>query len=115
MNLNEALSYIHGLYRKGSVPGLHRMREMMEKMGNPQKKLKFIHVAGTNGKGSTASMTASILTKAGYKTGLFTSPFIYRFHERMQICGQQISDEDVVAMVEYTKGFVVFSKFSFAL
>ena len=105
MNLNEALSYIHGLYRKGSVPGLHRMREMMEKMGNPQKKLKFIHIAGTNGKGSTAAMTASILTKAGYKTGLFTSPFIYRFHERMQICGQQISDEDVVAMVEYTKGF----------
>ena len=105
MNLNEALSYIHGLYRKGSVPGLHRMREMMEKMGNPQKNLKFIHIAGTNGKGSTAAMTASILTKAGYKTGLFTSPFIYRFHERMQICGQQISDEDVVAMVEYTKGF----------
>ena len=105
MNLNEALSYIHGLYRKGSVPGLHRMREMMEKMGNPQKKLKFIHIAGTNGKGSTAAMTASILTKAGYKTGLFTSPFIYRFHERMQICGQQISDEDVVAMVEYTKAF----------
>ena len=105
MNLNEALSYIHGLYRKGSVPGLHRMREMMEKMGNPQKKLKFIHIAGTNGKGSTAAMTASILTKAGYKTGLFTSPFIYRFHERMQICGEQISDEDVVAMVEYTKGF----------
>ena len=105
MTLNEALSYIHGLYRKGSVPGLHRMREMMEKMGNPQKKLKFIHIAGTNGKGSTAAMTASILTKAGYKTGLFTSPFIYRFHERMQICGEQISDEDVVAMVEYTKGF----------
>ena len=105
MNLNEALDYIHNLYRKGSVPGLHRMREMMEKMGNPQKKLKFIHIAGTNGKGSTAAMTASILTKAGYKTGLFTSPFIYRFHERMQICGEQISDEDVVAMVEYTKGF----------
>ena len=105
MNLNEALTYIHSLYRKGSVPGLHRMREMMEKMGNPQKKLKFIHIAGTNGKGSTAAMTASILTKAGYKTGLFTSPFIYRFHERMQICGQQISDEDVVAMVEYTKSF----------
>ena len=105
MNLNEALAYIHGLYRKGSIPGLHRMQEMMEKMGNPQKKLKFIHIAGTNGKGSTAAMTASILTKAGYKTGLFTSPFIYRFHERMQICGEQISDEDVVAMVEYTKGF----------
>ena len=105
MTLNESLAYIHGLYRKGSVPGLHRMRQMLEKMGNPQKKLKFIHIAGTNGKGSTAAMTASILTKAGYKTGLFTSPYIYRFHERMQICGEQISDEDVVAMVEYTKAF----------
>ena len=105
MNLNEALDYIHNLYRKGSVPGLHRMQQMLEMMGNPQKKLKFIHIAGTNGKGSTAAMTASILTKAGYKTGLFTSPYIYRFHERMQICGQQISDSDVIAMVEYTRGF----------
>ena len=105
MNLNESLEYIHGLYRKGSVPGLHRMRQMLEKMGNPQKKLKFIHVAGTNGKGSTAAMTASILTKAGYKTGLFTSPYIYRFHERMQICGEQISDADVIDLVAYTKGF----------
>lgn len=105
MNLNESLAYIHGLYRKGSVPGLHRMQQMLEMMGNPQKKLKFIHIAGTNGKGSTAAMTASILTKAGYKTGLFTSPYIYRFHERMQINGEQISDEDVVAMVEYVRGF----------
>ena len=105
MNLNESLAYIHGLYRKGSVPGLHRMKAMLDMMGNPQKKLKFIHIAGTNGKGSTAAMTASILTKAGYKTGLFTSPYIYRFHERMQIDGRQISDEDVVAMVEYVRGF----------
>ena len=76
MNLNEALDYIHNLYRKGSVPGLHRMQQMLEMMGNPQKKLKFIHIAGTNGKGSTAAMTASILTNAGYKTGLITSPYI---------------------------------------
>ena len=105
MNVNEAVAYIHGLYRKNAVPGLHRMRKMLSMMGDPQKKLKFIHVAGTNGKGSTASMTASILAKAGYKTGLFTSPYIYRFHERMQINGEQISDSDVVAMVEFTKGF----------
>ena len=103
MNLNEALSYIHGLYRKGSVPGLHRMREMMEKMGNPQKKLKFIHIAGTNGKGSTAAMTASILQKAGYCTGLYTSPYIYRFHERMQVNGEQIADEDLIAITEMVK------------
>lgn len=103
MNLNEALDYIHNLYRKGSVPGLHRMQQMLEMMGNPQKKLKFIHIAGTNGKGSTAAMTASILRKAGYRTGLYTSPYIYRFHERMQIDGEQISDEDLVEIAEFVK------------
>ena len=105
MNLNESLAYIHGLYRKGSVLGLHRMKAMLDMMGNPQKKLKFIHIAGTNGKGSTAAMTASILSKAGYKTGLFTSPYIYRFHERMQIDGRQISDSDVVEMVAYVRRY----------
>ena len=105
MTVNEAIEYIHSNFWKGSVPGLGRTQELVRRIGNPEKKLKFVHIAGTNGKGSTAAMTASILTKAGYKTGLFTSPFIYRFHERMQICGKQISDEDVVAMVEYTKGF----------
>jgi len=72
-------------------------------MGNPQNDLKFVHIAGTNGKGSTAAMTASILRKAGYRTGLYTSPYIYRFHERIQIDGQQISDEDLVAVTEYVK------------
>ena len=100
MNLNEALDYIHNLYRKGSVPGLHRMQQMLEMMGNPQKKLKFIHIAGTNGKGSTAAMTASILCKAGYKAGLFTSPYIYRFHERIQMDGQQISDEKLLPLMK---------------
>ncbi len=103
MNLEEALSYIHGLYRKGAQPGLHRMKAMLEKMGDPQKGLKFIHIAGTNGKGSTAAMTASVLTQAGYRTGLFTSPYIYRFHERLQIDGVQISDRDVMDLVACIK------------
>ena len=96
--MENALNYIHGLYRKGTKPGLERIGLLLGKLGDPHKKLKFIHVAGTNGKGSTASMTASILTRSGYKAGLFTSPYIYRFNERIQIDGQQISDGDVIRL-----------------
>ena len=103
MNVNEAIEYIHSVYWKGGHFGLDRVLTLLEKMGNPEKKLKYVHIAGTNGKGSTASMTASILQKAGYRTGLYTSPYIYRFHERIQINGQQISDEDLVEITEYVK------------
>ena len=103
MNAEQAIAYIHSVFWKGSVPGLSRTRTLLEKMGNPQKKLKFVHIAGTNGKGSTAAMTASILEKAGYRTGLYTSPYIYRFHERMQVDGVPISDEDLVAVTEFVK------------
>ena len=103
MNINEAIDYIHSVCWKGTVPGLSRTQALLEKMGNPEKKLKYIHIAGTNGKGSTASMTASILQQAGYKVGLYTSPYIYRFHERMQVNGVEISDEDLVAVTEYVK------------
>ena len=105
MMLQQATDYIHSKFRKGAVPGLDRVRQLLGMLGNPEKKLKFIHIAGTNGKGSTAAMTASILTKAGYRTGLFTSPFIYRFHERIQLSGEQISDEDLVEVVEYVRNF----------
>ena len=105
MDLNQSVAYIHSLYRKGAKPGLHRVQQLLKALGNPEKNLKFVHIAGTNGKGSTASMTASILTKAGYKTGLFTSPYIYRFHERLQIDGEQIADEDVVALVALAKSY----------
>ena len=103
MNVNEAIEYIHAAYRKGSIPGLHRTNALLELMGNPQRKLKFVHIAGTNGKGSTAAMTASILRKAGYRTGLYTSPYLYRFHERLQINGEQIQDDDLLSVVEYVK------------
>lgn len=105
MTANEAIEYIHSVCWKGSIPGLGRTQELLAKMGNPEKKLKFVHIAGTNGKGSTAAMTASILRKAGYRTGLYTSPFIYRFHERMQVDGVEISDEDLAAVTEYVKPF----------
>ena len=103
MNVEQAIAYIHSVCWKGSIPGLGRTQELLEKMGNPEKKLKFVHIAGTNGKGSTAAMTASILRKAGYRTGLYTSPYIYRFHERIQVDGVEISDEDLTEITEYVK------------
>lgn len=93
MTGNEAISYIHSFFWKGSVPGLSRTRELLARLGNPQDRLKFVHIAGTNGKGSTAAMTASILRKAGYRVGLYTSPYIFRFHERMQVNGCEIPDD----------------------
>ena len=105
MNATEAIAYIESVSWKGSRPGLERTQELLRRMGDPQKALKYVHIAGTNGKGSTASMSASILRKAGYRTGLYTSPHIYRFHERIQVNGQDISDEDLAAVTEYVKPF----------
>lgn len=98
MNYSEALEYITKTERFGSRPGLERISELLEKLGSPQQGLKFVHVAGTNGKGSCAAMTASVLKAAGYRTGLFTSPYIYCFNERMQINGRQI-ENDVLAEI----------------
>ena len=103
MNAAQAIEYIHSVCWKGSIPGLGRTQTLLQKMGNPEKKLKFVHIAGTNGKGSTAAMTASILRKAGYRTGLYTSPYIYRFHERMQVDGMEISDEELAQVTEFVK------------
>ena len=103
MNYQEALDYIHSTCWKGSRPGLGRTRELTERLGRPQDSLKFIHVAGTNGKGSTSAMLASILHKAGYKVGLYTSPFILRFNERMRIDGQDIPDGELAEITEMVK------------
>ena len=103
MELNEALAFIHGTDWKGSRLGLERMRELMYRLGNPQDKLKFIHVAGTNGKGSTSTMLASILAAAGYKTGLYTSPHLVRVNERFRINGADISDAALCRAAEAVK------------
>ena len=92
MTYQEALEYIHSVVWKGSRPGLSRITELLQKLGNPQKKLRFIHVAGTNGKGSFCAMTESILRAAGYKTGLFVSPYIKNFNERICVSGVPIDD-----------------------
>ena len=103
MTAEQAIAYIHSVFWKGSIPGLGRTNTLLEKMGNPHKDLKFVHIAGTNGKGSTAAMTASILRKAGYRTGLYTSPYIYQFGERMQVDGVLISDEELVEITQFVK------------
>lgn len=103
MTAQQAIEFIHSVSWKGSIPGLERTQELLRRMGDPQKKLKFVHIAGTNGKGSTAAMTASILQKAGYRTGLYTSPYIYRFNERMQINGQPIADEELGRITAWVK------------
>ena len=99
MDITQAVNYIHSLYRPGTKPGLSRIRALLALLGNPEKSLKFVHIAGTNGKGSTAAMTASILCKAGYRAGMFTSPYIYRFNERIQMDGQQIRDEKLLPLI----------------
>ena len=105
MNYKEALEYIHSIDWRGSRPGLTRITELMELLGNPQDKLRFIHVAGTNGKGSTCAMLSSILREAGYKTGLFTSPYIRYFNERMSINGQPIPDEELAFCTGHVRDF----------
>jgi dihydrofolate synthase/folylpolyglutamate synthase len=100
MTYDEALKYFEGVSWMGSKPGLERERELLRRLGDPQDSLKFIHVAGTNGKGSTSAMLASILRAAGYRTGLYTSPYLHRFNERMQVDGEPISDSALTEIVE---------------
>ncbi|WP_418241312.1 bifunctional folylpolyglutamate synthase/dihydrofolate synthase [Ellagibacter isourolithinifaciens] len=93
----DAIEYINTPRWLTSRLGLERIRELLDRLGRPQDRLKFVHVAGTNGKGSTCAFTASILAEAGFKTGLFTSPYVETFHERIRVNGRNISDEDLTA------------------
>ena len=93
---DEALHWIHSRLRTGIKPGLKRMEWMLEKLDHPEKKLTSVHIGGTNGKGSTVTYLRSILEKAGYSTGTFTSPYIEQFNERISVNGVPISDEDLV-------------------
>lgn len=95
MTGQEAVELIHEQAWVGQKPGLSRTRELMQRLGNPHKQLKYVHITGTNGKGSTAAMTASILSKAGLRVGLYTSPHLWTFRERFRVNGQMMSDEDL--------------------
>ena len=103
MTYTQALDFIHSTCWKGSRPGLERTVELTARLGNPQNSLKFIHIAGTNGKGSTSAMLAAILQRAGYRVGLYTSPFILRFNERMRVGGQDIPDDELAEITEFVK------------
>lgn len=99
-DFNELLNKLYSFHRFGIKPGLDRTLKLSEKAGSPHKALKFIHIAGTNGKGSVASLLASILMENGYKVGLYTSPHIKKFNERIRINGQEISDLELYNFCE---------------
>ncbi len=90
----------------GKITDLERIRALMGALGDPHKKLKFVHIAGTNGKGSCAEMTAEALRAAGYTTGLFTSPYILRYNDRIRVNGEDISDAELNALSEIVDGAV---------
>ena len=96
----EAIAYIHAHQWQRHAPGLHRMRALLRALGDPQAQLRFVHVAGTNGKGSTCACIASVLQAAGHRVGLYTSPYLITFHERIRVDGEMISDEALGELTE---------------
>jgi dihydrofolate synthase/folylpolyglutamate synthase len=106
LNYNEALDYIHSTYRFGSKLGLENIRDLLEHLGNPHNSLKVIHVAGTNGKGSTSTFINRVLIEEGYKVGLFTSPYLEEFTERIRINGENIPEDDLAEITEMVKSKV---------
>ncbi len=106
MNCNEAIEYIHSLEKFGIKPGLERIKALLDILGNPQDKLKVIHVAGTNGKGSTSTMISNILIKNGFNIGLYISPYVTDFRERIQLNGNMIEHSELAECVEKVKNAV---------
>jgi dihydrofolate synthase/folylpolyglutamate synthase len=104
MTYDDALSFIHGIPRFGKKPGLKRIQELLRRVGEPQEKLRFVHVAGTNGKGSTCTMLSNVLQAAGYRTGLYISPFVLEFPERMQLNGRMIPKGELAELTELVRG-----------
>jgi dihydrofolate synthase/folylpolyglutamate synthase len=99
MDYKEALDYLYPLVRPGTKLGLENEIELLSKIGDPHKTLKFIHIAGSKGKGSVAAFISTILKEAGYKVGTFTSPHLMDFTERIRVDWEPISEEDVVRLV----------------
>jgi len=110
LKYEEALDFIHGLNKFGTKLGLQNITKLLELLGNPHKDLKVIHVAGTNGKGSTCSMIYSILRSAGYKVGLYISPYLEVFNERMQVNGEYISNDDLARLTEKVREKVFYMR-----
>ena len=100
MTPEEAIAYIENYTWSTTRLGLDRTRALLSALGDPQKKLRFVHVAGSNGKGSTCAMLERILRSAGYRTGIYISPYIQDFRERIQVSGEYISGADLAAITE---------------
>lgn len=103
MTFAEAMNYINSISKRGSVLGLDTTRELLKRVGNPQDRLKFVHIAGTNGKGSVLAYISEILTAAGYTTGRYISPVIYQYNEKIQVNGEYISNEDIAVYTDILK------------
>lgn len=103
MNYEESLEYIHGISWTFCKPGLERISALCEALGHPERELRFVHVAGTNGKGSFCSMLESVLRAAGYRTGLYTSPYIKEFGERMRVMGENIPNDKLAEITSYVR------------
>ncbi|QQF61993.1 bifunctional folylpolyglutamate synthase/dihydrofolate synthase [Bacillus mojavensis] len=102
----EARSWIHSRLKFGVKPGLDRMKQLMARLDHPEKNIRALHVAGTNGKGSTVAFIRSMLQEAGYTVGTFTSPYIITFNERISVNGTPITDEEWVTLVNQVKPIV---------
>lgn len=107
MNYEEALEFIHGTYRFGSKLGLENIKDLLQRLGNPHERFRAVHVAGTNGKGSVTSMLAHVLHEAGYRVGMFISPYLERFTERIQVDLKEIEPHELARITERVKEKVV--------
>jgi len=103
MSYHKSIAYLYGLQKFGIKLGLENISRLLANLGNPHREQTFIHIAGTNGKGSTAAFLASVLSKAGYKTGLYTSPHLTSFTERIRINGRRITKKDVARLTDCIK------------
>ncbi len=105
--MTETEKYIHSLPRMKKLPGLSALKKVLEGLGSPQKKLKFIHIAGTNGKGSTASYIAKAFEENGYKCGRYISPYVLCFYERISINGEFITDNELKVIIDKIKALAI--------
>ena len=115
MNYTEARSYLKEVNKYGSVLGLESITTLLDALGNPQKELKVVHIAGTNGKGSTLALIQSVLVKAGYQTGRYSSPAVFDDDETIQINGKNIEKEelaDIVTLIR-EKADIILEKYGF--
>lgn len=99
MNYDEALAWVHSLPRLAQHPGIENTRRLLAKLGDPQRELKFVHIAGTNGKGSATAMLSCVLCKAGYRVGMSVSPYVLDFRERFQTGGEMIAPDALAALL----------------